>query len=144
MEDQNFFHHFLLLYRPFIKELNKKLEEYDLYSSQWSIMFYINKFERITLVEISNHLFVEKPTITRAVRRLEELNYIEQIYGENKRVKEMRLTELGHTVYKDIRSTLDQFQSQIMNGVSDQELQEIIRLMGNIRRNITDREIMNE
>ena len=138
MEDQNFFHHFLLLYRPCINELNKKLAEYDLYSSQWSIMFYINKYETITLVEISNYLYVEKPTITRAVLRLQELDYIEQIHGKNKREKRMKLTQLGQEVYKDIRKTLDEFQSEIMQGLSEQDLQDIIWKMGIIRRNLTE------
>lgn len=138
MDELNFFHNFLLLYRPLNNVLNKKLEEYNLFTSQWSILFYLNKYENITLVEIANHLYVERPTITRAVLKLEELNYIEQIQSNNRREKRIQLTPLGQTVYNDIRKTFDNYQQQVLAGVSDEELKKMIHLMGTIRTNIVE------
>ncbi len=138
MDEQNFFHHFLLLYRPLNNVLNKKLEEYNLFTSQWSILFYINKYENITLVEIAKHLYVERPTITRAVLKLEELQYIEQIPGNNRREKRIQLTSLGQKVYDDIRKTMDVYQHQVLTGVSEEELKNMIQLMETIRLNIVE------
>ncbi|MGX9133963.1 MarR family winged helix-turn-helix transcriptional regulator [Rummeliibacillus sp. JY-2-4R] len=138
MDEQNFFHHFLLLYRPLNNALNKKLEEYNLFTSQWSILFYINKYENITLVEIAKHLYVERPTITRAVLKLEELQYIEQIAGNNRREKRIQLTSLGQKVYNDIRETMDSYQHRVLSGVSDEDLKKMIQLMASIRSNIVE------
>ncbi|RPJ94437.1 MarR family transcriptional regulator [Rummeliibacillus sp. TYF005] len=138
MDETNFFHNFLLLYRPLNNVLNKKLEEYNLFTSQWSILFYINKYENITLVEIAKHLYVERPTITRAVLKLEELDYIEQIHGNNRREKRIQLTPLGQNVYNDIRNSLDTYQRHVLSGISDEEMKKMIQLMETIRNNIVE------
>ncbi|MGM9966454.1 MarR family winged helix-turn-helix transcriptional regulator [uncultured Rummeliibacillus sp.] len=138
MEETNFFHNFLLLYRPLNNVLNKKLEEYNLFTSQWSILFYINKYENITLVEIAKHLYVERPTITRAVLKLEELDYIEQIHGNNRREKRIQLTPLGQNVFNDIRNSLDSYQRHVLSGISDEEMKKMIQLMETIRNNIVE------
>lgn len=138
MDETNFFHNFLLLYRPLNNVLNKKLEEYNLFTSQWSILFYINKYENITLVEIAKHLYVERPTITRAVLKLEELDYIEQIHGNNRREKRIQLTPLGQNVYNDIRNSLDTYQQHVLSGISEEEMKKMIQLMETIRNNIVE------
>ncbi len=138
MDETNFFHNFLLLYRPLNNVLNKKLEEYNLFTSQWSILFYINKYENITLVEIAKHLYVERPTITRAVLKLEELDYIEQIHGNNRREKRIQLTPLGQNVFNDIRNSLDSYQRHVLSGISDEEMKKMIQLMEIIRNNIVE------
>ena len=127
-----------MLYRPLNNVLNKKLEEYNLFTSQWSILFYINKYENITLVEIAKHLYVERPTITRAVLKLEELDYIEQIHGNNRREKRIQLTPLGQNVFNDIRNSLDSYQRHVLSGISDEEMKKMIQLMETIRNNIVE------
>jgi DNA-binding MarR family transcriptional regulator len=74
-----FFHHNLQFSRSFTKKLNEQLAKVDLYHSQWSIVYYLSQFGCSTLVEISTYLDVEKPTVTRTVNRLEELELIEQV-----------------------------------------------------------------
>ncbi|WP_042349314.1 MarR family winged helix-turn-helix transcriptional regulator [Bacillus massiliigorillae] len=133
---QKFFHEFMLLYRPFISELNKQLEEYELFSSQWSIMFFIKNYGSLTPVEISKLFHVEKPTITRTVKALEQRNYIEHIPGKDKREKRLVLTPLGEEVYSAIRVKLDAFDAALLQGVSDNEQQDVIRIMGEIRNNL--------
>ncbi|MGM9987851.1 MAG: MarR family winged helix-turn-helix transcriptional regulator [Bacillaceae bacterium] len=131
-----FFHQFMLLYRPFISELNKQLEPYDLYSSQWSILFFIKNYGPLTLVEISNFFHVEKPTITRTVKVLEQRNYIQSIPGKDKREKRLVLTDLGEKVYTAVRIKLDAFEEEILKGIPEEEQRDVIRIMGEIRNNI--------
>lgn len=130
---QKFFHQFLLLYRPFENRLNIHLSKHHLYRAQWSIVYYLSNIGPATLVELSHYLYVEKPTVTRTINRLEELGYVEQVPGKDKREKRMQLTELGINVYKDVRVTIDQFEQDILAGVSEEEQLEAIRMMGEIR-----------
>lgn len=125
-----------MLYRPFENRLNLELSKHDLYRAQWSILYYLSNFGSATLVELSNYLSVEKPTVTRTIARLEELGYVEHVPGKDRREKRMQLTELGRKIYKDVRVTIDQFEQDILKGISEEEQLEAIRIMEEIRKNI--------
>lgn len=131
-----FFQQLTQLYRPFESKLNVELGKHQLYRAQWSILYYIVNFGSPTLVEISNYLGVEKPTVTRTINRLEELKYVENIPGKDKREKRMQLTDLGKKVYLEVRETVDEFEKEIIEGVSEKELLQAIQIMKTIRNNL--------
>lgn len=87
-------------------------------------------------MEISNYLGVEKPTVTRTINRLEELGYVENIPGKDKREKRMQLTDLGKKVYLEVRETVDEFEKELIEGVSEKELLQAIQIMKTIRNNL--------
>lgn len=131
-----FFQNLTHMYRPFESKLNVELGKHQLYRAQWSILYYIVNFGSPTLVEISNYLGVEKPTVTRTINRLEELGLVEHIPGKDKREKRMHLTARGQKVYKEVRETVDEFEKEIIKGVSEKELLEAIHVMKTIRKNL--------
>lgn len=67
---------------------------------------------------------------------MEELGYVEHIPGKDKREKRMQLTELGKVVYKKVRVTIDQFEQDILQGISEEEQLEAIHVMEGIRNNL--------
>ncbi|WML42297.1 MarR family transcriptional regulator [Neobacillus sp. OS1-2] len=125
-----------MLYRPFENRLNIHLAEHQLYRAQWSILYYFATIGPTTLVELSHYMSVEKPTVTRTINRLEELGYVEHIPGKDKREKRMQLSELGRHVYNDVRVTIDRFEQESLKGISEDEQNEAIRIMGEIQKNI--------
>ena len=133
---QKFFQQLLLLYRPFENNLNIQLNKHDLHRAQWSILYYLNNYGSATLVELANYQSVEKPTITRTIARLEELGYVEHVPSKDKREKRMQLTELGKKVYSEVRVTIDQYEQEILDGITEEEQLAAIRIMGEIRNNI--------
>lgn len=133
---QKFFQQLLLLYRPFENNLNIQLNKHDLHRAQWSILYYLTNYGSATLVELANYQSVEKPTITRTIARLEELGYVEHVPSKDKREKRMRLTELGKKVYIEVRVTIDQYEQDILKGITEEEQLAAIRIMGEIRNNI--------
>ncbi|MFJ8071410.1 MarR family winged helix-turn-helix transcriptional regulator [Peribacillus sp. NPDC096447] len=133
---QKFFQQLLLLYRPFENNLNIQLNKHDLHRAQWSILYYLFNYDSATLVELANYQSVEKPTITRTIARLEELGYVEHVPSKDKREKRMRLTELGKKVYSEVRVTIDQYEQEILKGITEEEQLAAIRIMGEIRNNI--------
>ncbi|MEC0347229.1 MarR family winged helix-turn-helix transcriptional regulator [Peribacillus frigoritolerans] len=133
---QKFFQQLLLLYRPFENNLNIQLNKHDLHRAQWSILYYLNNYGSATLIELANYQSVEKPTITRTIARLEELGYVEHVPSKDKREKRMQLTELGKKVYSEVRVTIDQYEQEILKGITEEEQLAAIRIMGEIRNNI--------
>ena len=133
---RHFFHKYFTLYRPFVNELNRKLEDYNLYYAQWSIMYYLDVYESMTLVELSKMLYVEKPTVTRTVNALIKLDYVEQIPVRDKREKRIQLSKTGVCVVQQVRKVFDQYEQEIMEGVSAEEQATVIRVMETVRDNI--------
>ncbi|TKC16796.1 MarR family winged helix-turn-helix transcriptional regulator [Robertmurraya kyonggiensis] len=133
---QRFFHQLLMLYRPFENRLVLLLSKHNIQRAQMSILYYLFNFDTATLVELSSYQGVEKPTITRTVHQLKELGYIEQVPSQDKREKRIQLSDLGRKVYKEVRVTLDQFEENILEGISEAEQLEAIRVMSEIRNNL--------
>ncbi|MEC0206794.1 MarR family transcriptional regulator [Paenibacillus lautus] len=133
---RHFFHKYFTLYRPFVNELNRKLEDFNLYYAQWSIMYYLDVYQSMTLVELSQMLYVEKPTVTRTVNALIKLDYVEQIPVRDKREKRIQLSKTGVGVVQQVRKVFDQYEQEIMEGVSTEDQATVIRVMETVRDNI--------
>ncbi|WP_285767983.1 MarR family transcriptional regulator [Peribacillus sp. SI8-4] len=118
-----FFHHNLQFSRSFTKKLNEQLAKVDLFHSQWLIVFYLNQYGCSTLVEISNYLDVEKPTVTRTVNRLEERDLIEQVPGKDKRERRIQLTESGVRTFHEAKKVVEEFERQLMSGMAQEDLE---------------------
>ncbi|MED1607822.1 MarR family transcriptional regulator [Cytobacillus kochii] len=133
---QRFFHHFMMLYRPFENRLNSLLTKHQLQRAQWTILYYLYHFGPTTLVEIAAYQGVEKPTVTRTINQLEEYGYVEKIPSMDKREKKMKITNEGERIYKKIRIPIDQFEMEILEGITPEEQEECIRIFDSIKSNL--------
>ncbi|MGE7604203.1 MarR family winged helix-turn-helix transcriptional regulator [Peribacillus sp. NPDC097675] len=124
-----FFHHNLQFSRTFTKKLNEQLAKVDLFHSQWMIIYYLKQYGSSTMVEISNYLDVEKPTVTRTVNRLEERKLIEQIPGKDKRERRIQLTDLGEKTYLKARKAVEEFELNLMDGLPEEDRIAMLRTL---------------
>lgn len=137
---QGFFQQYLLLYRPLISKLNEILSEFDLSYSLWQIIFFVKNNGSTSLVEISNHFNVEKPTITRTVRRLEEKRIVQVIPSNDKREKIIKLTETGEDIYQTCRGKITDLENMIMGEIPEIEQYAAFHMLHKIRENIINDE----
>jgi len=137
---EGFFQRYLSLYRPLITKLNELLSIYELSYSLWQVMFYIKNHGPSTLVDISNQYQVEKPTITRRVHRLEELEIVKQIPGKDRREKIIQLTEKGDEIYKECRKKITDLEHSVMEGINSDEKITTFHTLPKIKENILQRE----
>jgi MarR family transcriptional regulator, transcriptional regulator for hemolysin len=133
---EGIFRQYLAVYRPLITRLNQLLEPHGLSYSLWQVIFYIEREGPSTLVEISNYYEVEKPSITRRVHRLEEQGLVEQIPGKDRRVKVIRLTETGASVYRECREKISRLEREVMEGIGQGEQELLHRLLPEVRKNL--------
>jgi MarR family transcriptional regulator for hemolysin len=133
---QGFFQRYIMLYRPLISKLNDLLSKLDLSYSLWQIMFYLKNNGSATLVEISIHYSVEKPTITRTVQKLEEKRIVEVIPGKDRREKIIKLTDLGEEMYQLGRKMITELELDVMEGISLEEQKAAYQILPKIRENI--------
>lgn len=137
-ELEGFFQRYLSLYRSLITKLNELMSTYELSYSLWQVIFYIKNNGPSTLVEVANNYNVEKPTITRRVHRLEDLQLVKQIPGMDRREKVIQLTELGEEIYQACRKNITELENSIMKGIAIEEqlimFQMLPKIQGNIMR----------
>ena len=91
-EIHQLFHTVHQLSRELSKQLNIALEPHGLYSAQWTVLYVLKQKGTLTQSELCDYLAVEAPPMTRMVQRLLKQGYIEQMTGEDKRKKYIRLT----------------------------------------------------
>ncbi len=139
-EVQGFFQRYLSLYRPLITTLNELMSSQQLSYSLWQVIFYIKNNGASTLVDISNYYHVEKPTITRRVQRLEELQIVEHIPGKDRREKVIQLTASGEEIYKEMRKKITDLEHQVMEGITHDEQLVVYETLPKIQSHIMRRE----
>ena len=82
------------MYRPFLEEL-------DMTYSQYLVMMVLWEYERLTVNQIGEKLYLDSGTLTPLLKRLEAKNYIvRHRKKEDERVVEVFLTEEGNQLQK--------------------------------------------
>jgi MarR family transcriptional regulator for hemolysin len=112
------------LARKFKKKLDEQITPLGLYSSQWTIIYYLaeKRKEKVTQVEISQYLNVEAPTITRTLARLEEEGWIHREAGKDRRERFVRLTQEAKEQYQDWLEVTNTMEKKVIAGISEEEL----------------------
>jgi DNA-binding MarR family transcriptional regulator len=112
------------------------MSTYELSYSLWQVIFYIKNNGPSTLVDIANQYNVEKPTITRRVQRLEDLQIVKQIPGMDKREKVIQITEVGEEIYQACRNKITALENSIMDGIAHENQMILFQTLPKIQVNI--------
>ena len=135
---QDFFNEYRLMYRPFINLINVQLEQYGLYSSQWGLLRLLEEKGPLTFGDIAIAMYIEKPSVTKLVQKLVELQFVEIKPGKDKREKVVHLTTDGLDKIKEIHSALKPMLQKALNGVTNEELSIAESVLTQICNNITN------
>jgi MarR family transcriptional regulator, transcriptional regulator for hemolysin len=133
---QGFFQRFISLYRPLISKLNDLLGDHDLSYSLWQVIIYLKNNGPSSLIDISNYYNIEKPSITRRVKSLEEKSIIEVISSKDKREKVIQLTQLGEEIYQVCREKITQLENDVMRDIHEDEQITVFETLPKIKDNI--------
>ncbi|MDP4552208.1 MarR family transcriptional regulator [Alkalihalobacillus macyae] len=109
--------------RYITKEMNEKLKNYNLYSSQWAILYCLNQFGPMKQTDIWQYLNVEAPTTTRTLVRMEKNNWIVRIEGRDKRERIVQLTDHAKLLIPDIKADIQEIEQALLKNLSPNEVQ---------------------
>lgn len=105
------------MYRPFLNEL-------DITYSQYLVMMVLWEFERLTVTQIGEKLYLDSGTLTPLLKRLEAKEYIVRHRKlEDERVVEIFLTDKGNELQK--RACIIPGQMQEKLNLSEEDLIEL-------------------
>ncbi|MGI2328718.1 MarR family winged helix-turn-helix transcriptional regulator [Planococcus sp. YIM B11945] len=127
-----------------VKEVNEVLKDFDLFSSQWSILFCLKQFGSMTQKEIWQYLNVEAPTVTRTLTRLEQSEWIVRREGADKRERIVQLSERAEKIVPEIEKRVIALEETLLSRLSDDEQQLLISLMKKIGTEQTEKDVRND
>lgn len=133
---EGLFRRYVSVYRPLISKLNELLNEHGLSYSLWQVIFYLNKNGPSTLVDVASYYNVEKPSITRRVHRLEEMQIVKAMPSEDRREKIIQLTDSGKEIYQTCRIKITNLENNAMKGISKDEQQTAYDIFPKIKENL--------
>jgi len=133
----DFFRELVLLHRPFEHHLQHQLTKHGLFRAQWTVIYRLYQEGSLTIGELASSQFVEKPTMTKIVNRLFEMELVERVHSTDRREKRIQLTNHGKTVYMEVRETIDLLEQKIVEGISEEQQIEAIQVMSAVRSTLS-------
>ncbi|MFD1032191.1 MarR family winged helix-turn-helix transcriptional regulator [Metaplanococcus flavidus] len=127
-----------------VKEANEVLKEFELYSSQWSILFCLKQFGPMTQKEIWQYLNVEAPTVTRTLAKLEESGWAGRKEGPDKRQRIVCLTPKAESKVAEIEERIIERENAMLSDLTKEEQEQLKGLLRKIKSPSRDeKDVMN-
>jgi len=125
MTQRSFGKHVTGIYRHLQIIINHDLNPYGLGSGQYTFLGTIAEHEGISQKELSALIQIDKTTTAKAIKKLEEEDYIYRLHDPNdKRVNQLFLTEKGQEFIPILRGKLQNI-TKILTTNMDKAQQEV-------------------
>ena len=114
-----------------------RMAELGLNQSHHAVLITLYKGEGISQEKLSKKLNVDKATVTRSIKKLIEDGFIERRQDVNdKRSYLLYVTEKGEEIRPDITSMFEEWNNIVLEGFSDEEIDNLVGYMERIQGNI--------
>ena len=125
------------LYRKSSVFINKELAKYGIRSGQLMFLMDLYLKDGKNQEEISERLKIDKATTARALKKLEEQDFITRVKDNNdKRSNKIYLTDTSKKFKEDVYSVLDDWNQQISKSLTEEEEETLVNLLEKVCRNI--------
>ena len=116
--------------------LNNCLRPLGLSAGQYPVLMLLAREQNITQERLVRHYRLDKGTIARAVRKLEDAGYIRRITDPgNRRAVRIFLTEKGEKVTPQLREMNREWERRVSAGLAPAESRQLHSLMQTLARN---------
>ena len=116
--------------------LNNRLQPLGLSAGQFPILMLLAKEQNLMQDRFVQHYHLDKGTIARAVRKLEDGGYIRRITDPlNRRAVRLFLTEKGEDAIPHLKDINREWEHQICIDLSKTEIVALHRIMRHVARN---------
>ena len=116
--------------------LNDRLRSLGLSAGQFPVLILLAKEQNIMQDTLVRHYHLDKGTIARAVKKLEDSGYVRRITDPgNRRAVRLFLTKKGELAVPLLRDINMEWETQISNGLSEMEITTLHNLMNRVAEN---------
>jgi MarR family transcriptional regulator, organic hydroperoxide resistance regulator len=117
--------------------IKSKLEPYNLAPEQNLIMMLLWEQEGLTQYQLVEYLNKDKTNIARMASSLESKGFITKVHCQNdRRSVKLYLTEKGKSLGKSVIPILEEFNSIVTSGITDEELAQLERILTKMNNNV--------
>ncbi len=123
------------------KQFNQLFSAQGLTSSQCAVLQYLFETEKeyINQIDIEQHLRLKNPTVTGLLKRLDEKGYVLIVpSNQDKRKKNVYLTEQAYRMQKKIQQNCKSVDKQLFKGMKKTEIVTLQRHLNKILQNIEE------
>ncbi|MGG4220649.1 MarR family transcriptional regulator [Paenibacillus jamilae] len=122
----------------FAEALENEFRPYHVTRSQWIAMYYIYTNESITQRQLADKMAIKEPSVVRLLQKL-ELDGLLCRSGTNndKRIKQLELSAKGVQVCRELIPIAENFKSNTVRGIPEEDLQTFKRVLEIMTRNTT-------
>lgn len=97
------------------------------------------KEDGLTLGELARRMGVEVPTVTRMTKRMESVGLLARTTDpHDRRLMRITLTDQGQALREDLPALLDDVAGRALRGLTPDQRDQLIKLLGHIADNIID------
>ena len=122
-----------ILYRCSQKYYEKQLSEYDLGYTQIILLTEIFENEGLTMNELANSGAFDKTTVTKAIQRLEQLEYVRiENSEEDKRSKQLYTTEKAREIMPRLYLVKQEWFNYLSRDLSDEDKDKYFEIMAKL------------
>lgn len=125
------------LYRKSSVFINKELAKYGIRSGQLMFLMDLYLKDGKNQEEISERLKIDKATTARALKKLEEQDFIKRIRDDNdKRSNKIYLTDTSKDLKEEVYGVLDGWNEKISKSLTREEKETLANLLEKVCKNI--------
>lgn len=116
--------------------INHKLKPYDLGCGQYIFLINIGRNLGISQKELTNLVMIDKATTAKALKKLEENDYIYRVCDtSDRRYNQLYLTDKAHELMPVIAEVLEGITDELIEGLTDEECKQFIAISDKILEN---------
>lgn len=115
--------------------LDRRLKPLGLSRAKWMVLAHLSKSDDgMVQKDLACCLGIEGPTLVGLLDRMSQDGWIERRpFGGDRRSKTVHLTDKAKSVADDIHSTAAALRQEILEGISDQDLEHCVRILQRIK-----------
>lgn len=126
-----------LIYRQANAFFTKEFSKFGFGSGQYMFMIHLYKNDGISQEELSESINIDKGTTAKAIKKLEELNFITRSKDEkDKRVNRIYLTAKAINIKDDFFKVLSQWENILTSELNHEEITKGLNILNKISQNL--------
>ena len=135
---RSFFPYLVRIYYRSVSDSVKAIytSRFNLSVSEWRTMSVLGTEQALSASEIVEASSMDKVAVSRAIQGLRKSGMLKRdIDGDDRRRAVLRLTEKGADAFNTLIPLIQELEAELLNGLSEEERQTLIRLMAKVRAN---------
>ena len=127
-----------ILHRQANLFFNKEFSKFNIGSGQYMFMIYLYKHPGVSQEKLSELVNIDKGTTAKAIKKLEELGYINRVKDEDdKRINRIHLTQKALDIKEDFFNSLTKWEENLTNNLTKEEISQGLSILSKLLNNVT-------